>query len=222
METVTFIIDGDISHKDSSGHESVMTAGGVQWMRAGRGVIHSEVSSAEFKANGGPMEILQLWVNLPAHLKMSDPFYFGKQKDEIPAITLDEGKVEVDVIFGEWDGNKPAFESDLGIQINIIKFKSGGKLTLNIPKGQNVFFYVIRGELNVDGTTVKALNLATFDQSGGEITVSASTESILLFGHAKPYNEPVVSQGPFVMNTEEEIIQAYKDYQQGKFGSWNF
>jgi redox-sensitive bicupin YhaK (pirin superfamily) len=222
METVTFIIDGDISHKDSSGHESVMTAGGVQWMRAGRGVIHSEVSSADFKANGGPMEILQLWVNLPARLKMSDPFYFGKQKDEIPAITLDEGRVEVDVIFGEWDGNKPAFESDLGIQINTIKFKADGKLTLNIPEGHNVFFYVIRGELIVNATTVKALNLATFDQDGGELTVSASIESILLFGHAKPYNEPVVSQGPFVMNTEEEIMQAYKDYQQGKFGSWNF
>ena len=222
METVTFIIDGDIAHTDSGGHESIITSGGVQWMRAGRGLIHAEVSSAEFKEHGGPMEILQLLVNLPARLKMADPFYIGKQKAEIPSLSLDESKVEVDLIFGEWEGNKPAFESDLDIQINTIKFKAGGKLSLNIPEGHNIFFYVIRGGLDVNGTPVKALHLAEFDQQGGELSVSSSTESILLFGHAKPYNEPVVSQGPFVMNTKEEITQAYQDYQQGKFGTWNF
>ncbi|OKS87724.1 pirin family protein [Mucilaginibacter polytrichastri] len=222
METVTFIIDGDISHKDSSGHESVITAGGVQWMRAGSGLIHAEISSAEFKEQGGPLEILQLWVNLPARLKMSDPFYVEKQKTEIPSIILNEGKVEVDLIFGEWEGLQPAFESDLGIQINTIKFKAGGKLTFSIPEGHNVFFYVICGELDANNKLVKALNLAEFDQQGGELTISSATESILLFGHAMPYNEPVVSQGPFVMNTEAEIKQAYQDYQQGKFGSWDF
>lgn len=222
METVTFIIDGDISHTDSGGHESVIISGGVQWMRAGRGLIHAEVSSAEFKKHGGPMEILQLWVNLPAKLKMAEPFYIGKQKAEIPCISLDENRVEVDLVFGEWEGNKAAFESDLDIHINTIKFKAGGKLSLNIPEGHNVFFYVIRGELDVNGTSVSALHLAAFDQDGGEIVVSSKTESILLFGHAKPYHEPVVSQGPFVMNTQEEIEQAYQDYQQGKFGVWNF
>lgn len=221
METVTFIIDGDIAHKDNSGHESVITTGGVQWMRAGRGLIHSEVSSAAFKQNGGPMEILQLWINLPARLKMAEPFYIGKQKEEIPAVILDEGRVEAALIFGAWDGNQSAFETDLGVNLNTIHFKSGGKVSINIPEGHNIFFYVIRGELEANGTAVKALHLAQFNQDGGELIITSLTESILLFGHAKPYNEPVVSQGPFVMNTEQEIAEAYRDYQQGKFGAWN-
>lgn len=221
METVTFILEGDIVHKDSSGHESVITAGGVQWMTAGKGLIHAETSSSAFKEKGGKLEILQLWLNLPASLKMTEPFYKGLQKDEIPSLKLDDGKVIVNLVSGDWDHQKAAFESATGVHLNTVYFQSGGELKLNnIPKDHNVFFYVIKGKLNANGTDVEAQRLAEFNNDGEGLHISAATDSILLLGHAKPFNEPVVAQGPFVMNTQEEIREAYHDYQQGKFGIW--
>lgn len=221
METVTFILDGDIAHRDSSsGHESVITAGGVQWMTAGKGLIHAEVSSSAFKEKGGKLEILQLWLNLPARLKMNSPYYKGLQKENIPSLTLDEDRVTVNLIAGDWDHHKAAFASATGVHLNTIYFKPGGTLTIHIPEDHHIFFYVIKGKLNVNDTEVEALHLAEFNNDGTELQITASTDSILLLGHAKPFNEPVVAQGPFVMNTQEEIREAYKDYQQGKFGTW--
>lgn len=220
METVTFILEGDISHKDSSGNESVITAGGVQWMTAGSGLIHAEVSSDEFKEQGGPLEILQLWVNLPARSKMTTPFYEGLQKDKIPSVILDQGKVTVNLVSGEWKGQKAAFQSETGIQLNTVYFKPGGKLTIPVAEINNIFFYVIKGKLLVNGREVEALNLAEFNHDGPELNLEADVDSILLFGQAQPLNEPKVAQGPFVMNTQAEITQAYQDYQQGKFGTW--
>lgn len=221
METVTFILEGDISHKDSSGHESVINAGGVQWMTAGSGLIHAEVSSDEFMEKGGPLEILQLWINLPARLKMTTPFYKGLQQDQIPSVVLDEGKVTVNLISGEWDGAEAAFESQIGVQLNTVYFKPGGKLSIPVAEQNNIFFYVIRGTLKVNGWKVESLTLAQFNHYGPELVIESDVESILLFGQAQPLNEPKVAQGPFVMNTQEEIKQAYQDYQQGKFGTWN-
>lgn len=220
METVTFILAGDIAHKDSSGHESVIQAGGVQWMRAGRGLIHAEVSSDEFKQQGGPLEILQLWINLPARLKMSEPFYIGKQQDEIPTLQFDNGRVEASLISGEWGEAKGAFESGDGIFLSTIKFIAGAQLQVPVPSGHNIFFYVIGGELLVNDNQVNALQLAEFNHDGDELSITAQTEAVLLLGHAMPLNEPVVSQGPFVMNTQQEIAEAYQDYRDGKFGSW--
>lgn len=220
METVTFILEGDIMHKDSEGHESVIKAGGVQWMTAGSGLIHAETSSDQFKREGGDMEILQLWLNLPAKLKMTPPHYTGLQKEDIPRLSLDNDKVQVDLISGEWDGKKGAFESLLNVQLNTIFFKTGGKLVLQAPADHNVFFYVIRGRLNVNGQPVEALKLVEFNNDGEKIEVEATGSSVLLFGHAKPIGEPVVAYGPFVMNTEQEIKQAYDDYRKGKFGAW--
>jgi len=222
METVTFILDGDISHKDSSGHESIITSGGVQWMTAGRGLIHAETSSDDFMKNGGKMEILQLWLNLPAKMKMADPFYKGLQKENIPVISYDGGKVAVNLVAGDFDGRKAAFDSSTGVDLNTIFFKPGGKMKVNVAAGNNIFFYVIRGEININGNNVPAFNLAEFNDDGNELDITAAEESILLFGYAKPLNEPVVAQGPFVMNTEEEIAQVYDDYRNGKFGTWKF
>lgn len=220
METVTFILAGDIAHKDSSGHESVIKAGGVQWMRAGRGLIHAEISSDEFKQQGGPLEILQLWINLPARLKMAEPFYIGKQRDEIPTLQLDNGQVEMSLISGNWDETIGAFESANGVFLSTIRFKAGAQLHVPVPHEHNVFFYVTTGELSVNDNQVKALQLAEFNHDGDELIITAQTDAVLLLGHAMPLNEPVVSQGPFVMNTQQEIIEAYQDYRNGKFGSW--
>jgi quercetin 2,3-dioxygenase len=220
METVTFILDGDISHKDTGGSESVIQAGGVQWMTAGRWLIHVEVSSDQFRKRGGNVEILQLWLNLPARLKMPDPFYKGLQKEEIPKLTLDGGRVVVDLISGRWGGALGAFHPHTDVQLNTIYFKPGGKLDTCAPLDRNIFFYVIRGQLNFNETGAKARQLVEFNNNAEELRVEAATESILLFGHARPLNEPVVAHGPFVMNTEQEIKEAYEDYRRGKFGTW--
>lgn len=222
METVTFILEGDIMHQDSSGHASVIEAGGVQWMTAGKGLIHAETSSEKFKKEGGSLEILQLWLNLPARSKMTEPFYQGLQKEDIPTNTLDEGKVTINVTSGEIAGTKGVFTSEIGVSLGTLYFKESGKLSLDIPKEHTIFFYVIDGKLAINGQTIEARSLVEFKYDDTQVNIEALADSKLLFGHALPLNEPVVSQGPFVMNTEEEIYQAYQDYQAGKFGKWKF
>ena len=220
FETVTFILEGDIMHKDTGGYESTIKAGGIQWMTAGRGLIHAEVSSDEFKANGGDMEILQLWVNLPARYKMTDPNYIGLQKEDIPKVSLDNGKVTIDVVSGRWQDVEAPIQSLADIQLYTIYFKAGGKLNTQVPAEHTIFLYVVRGEVNVNGQAVTKLSLVEFNPDGEGLNIEATTDSVILFGHAQPFKEPVVAYGPFVMNTEQEIQEAYQDYQQGKFGVW--
>jgi redox-sensitive bicupin YhaK (pirin superfamily) len=220
METVTFILEGDIMHKDSSGHESIIGPGGVQYMTAGRGLIHAEVSSSEFKRKGGDLEILQLWLNLPASKKMIKPNYVGLQKEEIPVFELDGGKLKVQQLFGEWNGIKGAFEETFPLTISTIYLQKGGKFEKQIPVEENIFFYIIRGELEVNGEEILFRNLVEFTNTGEKIEVEALEDGVLILGHAKPFHEPMVAQGPFVMNTQQQIYEAYQDYQAGKFGSW--
>jgi redox-sensitive bicupin YhaK (pirin superfamily) len=220
METVTFILEGDIMHKDSSGHESVIGPGGVQYMTAGKGLIHAEVSSSEFKKEGGDLEILQLWLNLPASKKMMAPNYIGLQKEEIPTFDLDNGKIKVQQLFGEWNGIKGAFAGTFPITMSTVYLEEGAEFTKEIPEDENIFFYIVRGKLDVNDTPVPFRNLVEFQNSGYTLNIKALEDSILILGHALPFNEPVVAQGPFVMNTQEQIYEAYQDYQEGKFGNW--
>lgn len=220
METVTFILEGDIAHKDSGGHKSVIESGGVQWMTAGSGLIHAEVSSEKFKKEGGDLEILQLWVNLPAKLKMTEPKYKGLQKEQIPEVEFDDGKIKARVVSGAFKGTKGAFETLTEINLSIVNFQKGSSLELEIPTEHNIFFYVISGELKVNGEQAMQKHLVEFKNDDENLQIEAVEDSILLFGHAKPFEEPVVARGPFVMNSMEEINQAYMDYQAGKLGSW--
>ncbi|MDT0690495.1 pirin family protein [Salegentibacter sp. F188] len=220
METVTFILDGDIAHKDSGGHKSVIENGGVQWMTAGSGLLHAEVSSEKFKKEGGDLEILQLWVNLPAEHKMTEPKYVGFQRDQIPTISLDNGKVTGQVVSGSLEGTKGAFNTFTDVNLATLNFEENAKVSLDIPKDHNIFFYVIKGEFEVNGEQVKALHLAEFNNDDEQLEIEAKSESTLLLGHAKPFDEPVVARGPFVMNTMEEIDEAYADFQTGKMGAW--
>ena len=220
FETVTFVLDGDILHKDSGGHQSVIREGGVQWMTAGSGLIHSEVSSDDFKKKGGRLEILQLRVNLPARFKMAEPKYTDLQKEDIPVNRPGEG-VAVQVVSGSFRNTTGAYQSLTNVHLNVISLKDGTTLDLLVSREQNIFFYVIRGSVIVNGDTVGALHLVEFMNDGEEIVIMASSDALVLFGHALPYDEPVVAQGPFVMNTEREIEQAYQDYRQGKLGVWN-
>jgi len=221
METVTFILEGDIAHLDSDGHKSVITAGGVQWMAAGRGLLHSEVSSEPFKKEGGDLEILQLWVNLPAKLKMTEPKYIGLQKDDIPHINENDGNVTIDLIAGSREGTSGAFDTLTDLFLSTIRFKSTGTLSFSIPTDHNIFCYVIRGEFTINDSSVEALHLVEFNNDDESVTIESNTDGIILFGHAEPFNEPVVAGGPFVMNSREEIQQAYQDFYDGKFGTWN-
>lgn len=220
FETVTFILAGDIVHRDSGGeHESVIGAHGVQWMTAGRGLIHSETSSHIFQEEGGPLEILQLWVNLPARLKMTAPKYIGLQGDEIPVFAGDEGRARVQLIAGRWNGHQGPIEPLVDITAMMLDLQAGARLVLNIPVDHNVFFYVVRGALQVNGQSADKRHLVEFANDGEQIDIAASSAAVVLLCHAQPFGEPIVSQGPFVMNTREEIQQAISDYQTGRFSS---
>ncbi|ESQ93443.1 pirin family protein [Asticcacaulis benevestitus] len=215
FETVTFILEGDLAHRDSGGHESVIHAGGVQWMTAGSGLVHEEVSPEAFKRAGGPMEILQLWVNLPSHLKMTAPRYTGVQISQIP--TIEAEGVTLNLISGEWRDLKGAITSLTGVFMTTLDMKTGGRIVFDGLTGRDVFCYVVRGDVAVNGTDVSHFNLVEFGE-GDLVDIEAVKDSVLLFGHAAPINEPIVAHGPFVMNTVQEIHQAYADYQAGKFG----
>ena len=220
FETVTFILEGDIMHKDTGGHESIIEAGGIQWMTAGSGLIHAEISSDAFKAQGGPLEILQLWLNLPTQHKMTAPHYVGLQKDEIPSVSLQDGKVNVHLVAGSWGDTAAPIQSFTNLLLSWITFQTGSQLNVQVPIENTIFLYVVKGELNINGQTVPQLNLVEFANDDENLILEATTDSIILFGHGKPLQEPIVAYGPFVMNTEDEIQQAYQDYQQGKFGTW--
>lgn len=211
FETVTFIVEGSLAHKDTGGHESVIHAGGVQWMTAGRGLEHAELSPEEFLRDGGPLEILQLWVNLPSRLKMVEPRYVGLQRDAIPSFAV--GGASVHLISGSWGGHQGPVDSLTGVFMTTLELPRGSRLTLDAPQDRNVFFYIVRGQLNVGS----AMHLIEFAGDGDAIDVEAQTDAFVLYGHAKPYGEPVVAHGPFVMNTREEILQAFRDYQMGRF-----
>jgi redox-sensitive bicupin YhaK (pirin superfamily) len=218
FETVTFILDGMLAHRDSAGHESVIGPGGVQWMTAGRGIVHAEISPREFMENGGPLEILQLWVNLPPALKMTAPRYVGLQRDQIPVVETDTGRVRVHLVSGEFQGVKGPVESLTGVFMSTVEMQAGGRLYLDNLLDRSVFLYVVRGVISIAPDTVSPFHLAEFDTVGDELEIIAEKDCLLLLGHAEPIREPVVAHGPFVMNTREEINQAILDYQAGRFG----
>lgn len=217
FETVTFIVEGSLMHRDSRGHESVIRAGGVQWMTAGRGLEHAELSPEEFLKDGGPLEILQLWVNLPSRLKMTEPKYIGLQEPDIPRLAAGAG-VSIHLISGSWDGNHGPIASLIGVTMMTIAIDPGASVALPAPRDHNVFLYVVRGEVQVSGTPAAAFHLVEMENDGDAIEVTAAGDSLLIFGHAAPLGELVVAHGPFVMNSREEIMEAIRDYQEGKFG----
>jgi redox-sensitive bicupin YhaK (pirin superfamily) len=211
FETVTFIVGGSLTHRDTGGHESVIERGGVQWMTAGRGLEHEEVSPPEFLERGGPLEILQLWINLPARLKFTEPGYTGLQKSAIPSFA-DDGAT-INLISGTWNGHRGPIESITDVHMMTAELKAGARVVLPAPRDRNVFFYIVRGKL----TLGDAFHLLDMNDDGDEVEIEAIADSFILFGHATPLREPVVAHGPFVMNTRQELLDAIRDYQAGKF-----
>ncbi len=213
FETVTFIIEGSLAHHDSGSGASVVKAGGVQWMTAGSGLVHAELSPDEFKRLGGPLEILQLWVNLPARLKMTDPAYAPVPASDIGEIRLAEG-----VIMRAVSGTPDAPLTSLtGVMLAMVVMEAGTSAILPAPTGRNVLFYTVRGSARIGEARVPEHNLATFGEGAG-VNVESDDGCLILYGYADPIGEPVVAHGPFVMNSEAEIAQAIRDYQAGRLG----
>ncbi|MDB5705085.1 MAG: nuclease [Sphingomonas bacterium] len=217
FETVTFILEGSLAHSDSGGHESIIAAGGVQWMTAGSGLIHAELSPEAFKRDGGDMEILQLWLNLPSRLKMTAPRYTGLQQDAIPAVTLDDGRVRLNLVSGKFDGLAGPIASLTEVFLATVSIRAGGRIELPAPRGRQIFLYVVRGQVRIAGSEVDRWHLAELNDDGDSVAIEGVTDSLILFGHADPIGEPVVAHGPFVMNTQAEIMDAVRDYQAGRF-----
>jgi len=217
FETVTFILEGELAHRDTAGHESVIRAGGVQWMTAGRGLVHSELSPEGFRRDGGPMEILQLWVNLPARLKMVPPAYVGLQRESIPALPTADARGRVNLVAGRWGGAEGPIRSLTGVFMSTVELAGRGRAGFDGLAGRNVFLYVVRGAIDIGGEQAAACTLVELDDEGDRVEIVAADDAVLVFGHAEPIGEPVVAHGPFVMNTREQIAQAIGDYQAGRF-----
>jgi len=219
FETLTFVLQGDITHKDSVTGESVITAGGIQWMTAGKGLIHAEISSDQFKKEGGMEEVIQLWLNLTAKLKRVDPQYTGLQKEDIPELSLDQGKAKLNLVSGTYGDHEGPIDSMTDLFTSTLVMEAGGRFQDRLPAGRQVLLYVIRGKVKVNGTEAQTHQLVELSLEGEIVDIEALGESHLIYCYGTPFNEPIVAHGPFVMNSEEEIYEAIRDYQSGKLGS---
>jgi redox-sensitive bicupin YhaK (pirin superfamily) len=219
FETVTIAYQGSVAHHDSGGGGGVISKGDVQWMTAASGVLHKEYHSEEFSKSGGDFQMVQLWVNLPAKDKMSTPKYQAISNAHIPKIAVPNNGGEVEVIAGDYEGHTGAASTFSPIYMLNAKLNKQGEASFTLPANFNTGLLVIEGSVIVNGIEAVPLDHFALLANSGEIfTVKASEDSIVLILSGEPLNEPIASHGPFVMNTRQEIMQAFEDYEQGKFG----
>ncbi len=216
---VTFIFKGGVHHRDSRGNDSVIYAGGAQWMNAGMGVIHSERPPDDIHEIGGRQEIIQLWINTPSDHKMDQPTYFPLSSEEAPTKMSEDGKVIAKIFSGKLLGLKGPIPSHSEVNAATLEFKKGGKISIPLPAHHNALMYLLNGKLTLDGFgLVEEMNVVHFKNDGDGITVEALEDTLVLLLSGAPLNEEVVSYGPFVMNTQTQIMEAMRDYQKGKMG----
>jgi hypothetical protein len=213
FETITYMLAGRMRHRDSAGHEGLLQNGDVQWMTAGRGVIHSELPEQQ----DGRMEGFQLWLNLPAKDKLRTPWYRDIRRDEIPAFTRADG-LRVRVIAGESHGVEGAVQREATEPLYLdLELPAGARFSQALPASHNAFVVVYRGELAIAAEHVPALRMAILANEGDGVTFEAVTPSRALLIAGKPLGEAIAQYGPFVMNTQDELVQAVRDYQSGQF-----
>ncbi|EDT71638.1 pirin family protein [Clostridium perfringens] len=224
FETVTIAYDGKVEHHDNKGNHGIIGPGDVQWMTAASGIIHKEYHETEFSKNGGIFHMVQLWVNLPKDKKMIEPKYQPLLKEEMGVLKLDNDKGEISIIAGEVNGVKGPANTFTNINLYNINLKNYGNTTLSEPKKFNTAILILKGEAKVNEDKIcKEGDFIVFDNVEGEILLESLTEEALfLVLSGEPINEPVVSHGPFVMNTLGEILDAYEDFRNNKFGTENF
>jgi hypothetical protein len=227
FETVTYLLSGGFQHKDSAGHAGKLGPGDVQWMTAGSGVVHSELPSDEFMRDGGVMHGFQIWVNLPARDKMIQPHYQEIPASRIPEAVSADGKVKVRVVAGEALGQTAMIETRTPIYYLHFTIQPGGEIMQDVPSGYNALVYLISGEVKA-GREQKPVHEGQMARLGDGDAVSlavaagATAPADLLLLAGQPLNEPVARYGPFVMNTRDEIEQAFRDYQAGRLGRIDF
>ena len=220
FETVTIVYEGEVEHRDSTGAGGTIGPGDVQWMTAASGILHEEYHSPTFAAKGGYFEMVQLWVNLPAMNKKAPPGYQTLLDKDIPTVNLPNGAGTVRVIAGDYDGHKGPARTFTPIDVWDVRLKARRNATFTPPEGHAPIVVVLAGEVELNGTeTAREAEVVLFDRNGGALTIEASTDTKMLILSGAPIDEPVVAQGPFVMNTVGEIKQAMLDFQSGKFGA---
>jgi redox-sensitive bicupin YhaK (pirin superfamily) len=219
FETVTIVYDGEVEHRDSTGGGGVIGPGDVQWMTAGGGIVHEEFHSTNYGKKGGPFEMAQLWVNLPAKDKMTPPGYQAITDSQIPAVALPGDAGTVRVIAGEFGGRKGPARTFTPMNVWDVRVKAGKTVDLAQAEGWTVQVVVLAGTVQLNGDTVlRAAQMATLDTAGSGVTIEANNDAKILLLAGEPIDEPVVGYGPFVMNTREEIARAIDDFNSGKFG----
>ena len=217
FETVTIVYSGSIEHRDSAGHSGHIGPGGVQWMTAGAGVVHEEKHGREFSQQGGTLEMLQLWVNLPKVHKMTRPRYQEITNDRIPVINAPGSLVRV--VAGDYRGHSGPAQTFTPLTMLDIRLEAGARLEIPLGNGNNTGAYVLRGSLRMNGMTVSEAEMAVLEEPGDTFHLEADTDSTVLLLSGEPIHEPVASYGPFVMNNSKELVQAVQDYEEGKMGT---
>lgn len=216
---VTFVVEGEVHHRDSRGHNQIAKAGEVQWMHSGAGIVHSERPSEALAAAGGKQEIVQLWINSPAESKTNEPVYVHLLSKNMPRFTSPDGKVNTKLIAGNYEGKQGKAPNQSPLLIMWSKAETNGKVEFEIPEDFDTSVYLIKGELKLTGYgPVDAEDLVIFKREGNSISFEAKEDSQFLLLAGKPIGEEVVQHGPFVMNTQTEIMEAMRDYQMGKMG----
>jgi quercetin 2,3-dioxygenase len=219
FETVTIVYKGEVEHRDSSGGGGIIGSGDVQWMTAASGLVHEEFHGRNFAQRGGMFEMVQLWVNLPAKDKMAPPRYQGILSSQIPLVTLPNGHGVVRVIAGEFAGSKGPAQTFTPIHVWDLRLTSDQRTDLEVPDSYTTSLVVLKGAVRVNGSEeIDAAEVGLFDRAGKSICIDCAKDATVLLLCGEPIDEPIVGQGPFVMNSPQEIHQAIVDYQSGKMG----
>ncbi len=216
FETVTIVYKGEVSHRDSTGRGGTIGPGDVQWMTAASGILHEEFHSEAFAQRGGPMHMVQLWVNLPAKDKMAAPGYQGIVDGDIPAVDLPGGRVRV--IAGEFSGAKGPAHTFTPMQVWDLSLNAGGGVAFDLKDGWNTALIILGGEVEANGASAKEAQMVLLDPKGTGVSLKSKDGATLLLISGEPIDEPIAGYGPFVMNTEDEIEQAIVDFNSGHFG----
>ena len=219
FETVTIVYKGEVEHRDSTGNGGVIGPGDVQWMTAASGILHEEFHSEAFARRGGTLEMVQLWVNLPAKDKMAAQGYQGILDRDIPDVALKDNAGRLRLIAGEFDGLRGPAHTFTDIQVWDIRLQAGKSATFDLREGHNTALVVLKGAVQLNGQEMaREGQLALFDRDGTQVHVDADQDAVFLILSGEPIDEPIVGHGPFVMNSEAEIEQAFVDFQSGRFG----
>jgi hypothetical protein len=221
FEPITLLFQGEQLHRDSLGNEMLVKAGDVQWTTAGRGVVHAEGPTKEFVKKGGTLEGIQLWLNLPAKFKMIPAAYQHIKSEDIPVVENEDKSIALKIVTGEQAEKKGLIKTQTPVNVFTAKAMVGGKMRVDLPKTHQSLLYILDGEILVNNEVVLkkgALQMVTFNQDGNTIEFEAKAESNVLILSGEPINEKIAQYGPYVMNTQTEIMEAMRDYQQGKMG----